>query len=409
MGKKWYVATAAAVTAAVVGVAAGGVYYNRQPHAAPGETIAAPAARIHPATPSAPADPELAAKLSKLASDPRLGHLVGQVSEGGNVVWEQDPTQPVRPASTTKLLTAAAALLTLGEEDRLTTQLLDAGNGTVVLKAGGDVMLDDAALAKLAAGTPKDTKKVVVDTSIWPDDAFNSTWKKDDIGGGYIAPIQPVMVHGARIGGTEGELPRSSTPALDAGRALASRIGGAAVELGTGQGNVLAESKSPQLADRLRDMMYESDNVMAEALGREVAVARHQAADFGGATQAVRDTFAEHGFDTTGLTLKDTSGLSEDNRIPPALLNSVLANEDLHGLLASLPIAAAEGTLASRFQHSPGAGWVRAKTGTLTGTSGLAGTVTSRTGHVYTFALVSNDSEISAAREGLDAMASALR
>ena len=53
---------------------------------------------------------------------------------------------------------------------------------------------------------------------------------------------------------------------------------------------------------------------------------------------------------------------------------------------------------------------MRAKTGTLTGTNALAGTVTGDSGRVYTFALLSNDGgDALAVRRALDEFASLLR
>ncbi|EEI17972.1 D-alanyl-D-alanine carboxypeptidase/D-alanyl-D-alanine endopeptidase, partial [Corynebacterium lipophiloflavum] len=159
---------------------------------------------------------------------------------------------------------------------------------------------------------------------------------------------------------------------------------------------------------RLRAMMKDSDNVMAEAIGREVAIHRGSTAP-----QATLDVLAEHGFTTAGTTLADSSGLSTLNLITPALLDAVLLSAAQGGeiapLLDTLPVAHGEGTLYDRFEDLPGRGWVRAKTGTLDYTSALAGTVTSENGNVYTFALLSNDSEILPARRAMDTLTSALR
>ena len=72
-------------------------------------------------------------------------------------------------------------------------------------------------------------------------------------------------------------------------------------------------------------------------------------------------------------------------------------------------MAGGDGTLVDRYGDLSGKGWVRAKTGTLTGTSALVGTVTSKVGNVYTFAMISNDSDILTARARLDEIASTLR
>ena len=85
--------------------------------------------------------------------------------------------------------------------------------------------------------------------------------------------------------------------------------------------------------------------------------------------------------------------------------------EVLRPLLDYLPVAGGTGTLAVRFQEGDrrGAGWVRAKTGTLEGVSTLTGYTATRDGRVLTFALMSQDSMPFEARPALDAIAAELQ
>ena len=77
-----------------------------------------------------------------------------------------------------------------------------------------------------------------------------------------------------------------------------------------------------------------------------------------------------------------------------------------HGL-----VAGATGTLSERYASTnrDGAGWVRAKTGTLSQASGLTGFVVDTDGRVLTFALLSNDRSPGESRPALDAVAATLR
>lgn len=428
MKNGWWIASSVGALVAVIGVAGAGIYVNEQVNGLnhpPAYTVADPGLLIEPALGDAAtdADPvdftQLAAQLQAAATDPRLGTFVGQVQdvETGDVIWSQNPESAVRPASATKILTAAAALYELGWNDTIITDIV-AGDtpGTVVIRAAGDVsisedQLDD--LAKQLEGQSIDT--VLVDTSIWSADTFAPGWERIDIDAGYITPIEPIMIEGGRIGGSRGDLPRTHTPALDVAKALATRVGAGT----TGQGSapaaalVLATTESESLEKRLRRMMEESDNVMAEAIGREVAQKRGVDTDAGSSAQLSVDILGEHGFDTAGVQIVDNSGLSFDNLITPKLLDDILtaaATEDaLRPLLNTLPIAGANGTLVDRYDDLSGAGWVRAKTGTLTDTSALAGVVTSVGNRVFTFAFVSNESTISDARAAMDEMATVLR
>lgn len=78
---------------------------------------------------------------------------------------------------------------------------------------------------------------------------------------------------------------------------------------------------------------------------------------------------------------------------------------------AYLPVAGGTGSLSSRYvtQNQGGAGWVRAKTGTLSVASTLAGYVLDRDGRVLTFTLMSSDRPPEVSRPALDAVATTLR
>jgi D-alanyl-D-alanine carboxypeptidase/D-alanyl-D-alanine-endopeptidase (penicillin-binding protein 4) len=81
-------------------------------------------------------------------------------------------------------------------------------------------------------------------------------------------------------------------------------------------------------------------------------------------------------------------------------------------VLTGLPVAGFTGTLDERFDSpaaTDGVGLIRAKTGSLTGVSSLAGTVVARDGTAYAFAMMADDvPNAVAARSALDDAAAAL-
>ena len=81
-------------------------------------------------------------------------------------------------------------------------------------------------------------------------------------------------------------------------------------------------------------------------------------------------------------------------------------------LLDLLPIAGGSGTLSDRFlagdARTSSAGWLRAKTGSLTAINSLAGVVTDASGRVLTFAFISDDAGPTG-RLAIDALAGVLR
>ncbi|SMG21974.1 D-alanyl-D-alanine carboxypeptidase / D-alanyl-D-alanine-endopeptidase (penicillin-binding protein 4) [Corynebacterium pollutisoli] len=421
IGKKLWWSLAAVVTAvAVSGVAGFAVvadrHYGDLTHA-PAYVAEEPSPLLEPATAETVDNAALGARLTALAGNPALGTVHGRVTDTvtGETVWEQAAGEALQPASATKILTGAAAILELGPDDTLVTEVVEGPQpGTVVIRAVGDVWLTSGQMDSLAEQIGE-ADQVIIDTSAWDGDPFMPGWDPADVDAGYIAPLEPAMLYGARLGETEGDVPRSHTPALDVAQALADRVGAATVGIGPAPADatVLASVESPLLTERLEAMMMDSDNIMAEAIGHELAVHRGLPGSAAAATQATLDVLTEHGFDVTGVFLADNSGLSVHNLIPPRLLDDVLldaaTSPRLRPLLATLPVAGGSGTLVQRYGDLPGRGWVRAKTGTLTGTSALAGVVTAESGRVYSFALLVNGAEILGARAALDEFTSAIR
>ncbi|MGV0372860.1 D-alanyl-D-alanine carboxypeptidase/D-alanyl-D-alanine endopeptidase [Corynebacterium pilbarense] len=414
--KVWTWVAGAVALAAVGGVAGLGIAAHEQlseiTHAPPYQLQSAPTA-LEPATPSPIDATSLETALASLADNPDLGVFHGHVTQAssGDVVFDRASDEALKPASVTKVLTASAALLSLGAQDRITTEVVRGANpGEVVIKAAGDVWLDDDAMDELSQQVGQ-ADTVLIDTSAWEGmPELMPGWDPLDIDGGFVAPLQPAMLSGGRLNGeTSGDVARSHTPALEVAQALANRVGAQNVGVGAADGEVVAAVESPTLVERLELMMKNSDNVYAEAIGREVALARGTT-DAPGATLSVLE---DRGFNTAGLVLRDNSGLSAENLIAPKLLDAVLYDAtsmpELRPLLSALPVAAGEGTLLDRYSDLPGRGWVRAKTGTLDGTASLAGTVTSVNGNVYTFALICNDADVLAARRAMDEFTSALR
>lgn len=436
------------VVAAVVAVSA--VLVTRRSHddvaikPLPAPATAAPA--VTPVADSAPTptDAGLTAALAPALADPNLGNLTGRVTDAltGEQLWEQRSTLPMQPASTNKVLTAAAALLTLDRDARLTTTVVAADQrtdpGLVILKGGGDTTLsaappgtdtwyrDAARISDLADQVRRsgiEVTAVGVDISAYPGPNMAPGWDPADIPGGDIAPMAPVMLDGGRTQPVTEDSGRSTTPATDAGRALAVALGidPAAVTVRpapvTGARQI-AKVQSPPLIDRLRVMMNASDNVMAEATAREVAAQLGRPQSFEGGVQSVLGQLSSAGIDTAGAILMDSSGLSVDDRLTARTLDEVVtaaAGDDepkLRPLVDLLPIAGGSGTLSNRYLDTTAgrdaAGWLRAKTGSLTGTNALAGIVTDARGRVLTFALMSNGAGPTG-RTAIDALAATLR
>jgi D-alanyl-D-alanine carboxypeptidase/D-alanyl-D-alanine-endopeptidase (penicillin-binding protein 4) len=192
---------------------------------------------------------------------------------------------------------------------------------------------------------------------------------------------------------------RSAAPDLAAGRSFARLLGvpSAPVARGpAGSGKQLAAVSSAPLATLVRQMLRFSDNVIAECLGRQVAIALHRPASFTGAAGAISAQVGKLGV-VAGHGMVDASGLAARDRLTPAVLVAVLRmavrNPRLRDILDGMPVAGWSGTLSDRYLTGvsrAGAGVVRAKTGTLSGVSALAGLVHDRSGALLAFAVIAD-------------------
>ena len=159
--------------------------------------------------------------------------------------------------------------------------------------------------------------------------------------------------------------------------------------------NPILASTSPTLQVITDWMMTWSDNVLAERIARSAASAAGFSRDYAGVAKVFRQLMTNLGIDTKNLVVKDGSGLSRENRVTAQQISQLLMviarDEKLGSLITGLPIGGVSGTLTERFiETAPSAiGLVRAKTGTLNGTTNLAGYVESENKE-YIFVIIAD-------------------
>ena len=396
----------------------------------------------------------VAATLADPAVAGRLAISIVDVATG-QPVYERAATVPVLPASTVKIATAVAVLTALPPDQRLsTTVVAGALPGEVVLVGGGDPTLTAmtpgtppplpvgptgeadlqpdhplpaslpvlAAQVRQALGSAVVTR-VLVDESLFVGDRTAPGWKPSYVAvDGAVAPVGALMVDGGRV--RADRRPRHAEPGLAAGRQLAALLApGATVPVEAGRAAagaaLLGQVRSAPVTDLVERMLTRSDNDLAEALARHVAISQGQAASFAGASAAMGQVLAGRGVE--GVVLADGSGLSRLDRVTPAGLTRVLARAAsgqeprLAPLLTGLPIGGFVGTLSDRYRSAgtgtPGAGSVRAKTGTLNDVSALAGLLRTTDGRLLAFDLTTDGVPLGAnkrAEAALDTLATGL-
>lgn len=238
---------------------------------APAVTAAptAPLARVTPAaapspTPEPAADPATVAlqeRLAKVLTRPDTQLERGTVavavrSSDGTVLLDHAAHTPLLPASTMKLVTAAAALQVYGAEHRFTTTLLRTGRidgvgtlrGDLVLQAGGDPVLagptygsrvyparprtplEELATRARTAGIRRVAGRVVGDGSGFPGRSAPTGWKDEYFWDFDARHITALTVDAGLV---VAEVPITEGSESDAAGAAAGEASDAPVDLAT--------------------------------------------------------------------------------------------------------------------------------------------------------------------------------
>lgn len=439
-----------------------------------------------------PAETRLSATIDVILADPRLdGAQAGVVvadARTGDTVYQRNGDRRLIPASTTKLLTSAAALELLGPGHRFTTDVRTDGTrragvlaGDLYLRGGGDPTMLAADYDALAAQVAAAGIRVVRGDLVADDTRYDATrlgpdWTWDDEPYYYAAQISALTVAPdtdydagtvivtATPGGSAGARPeigltpstgylridnRATTVATGPTSVSFERAHGSNTIVVTGQialgaaptrdwvtvweptgyaadvfrsalrrhgvrvigrtvlgrttpaGSVgVAHHDSMPLGELMVPFLKLSNNGHAEVLTKEIGRVLTGSGTWSAGLTAISEYVADTGMDTGALRQRDGSGLSRRNLIPPAefvdLLVAVRAEPWFDTWYAALPMAGdadrfVGGTLRSRMRGTPAAGNVHAKTGSLTGVSGLSGYVTDADGRLLAFAVVTNN------------------
>ena len=362
------------------------------------------AAGLRAQTPVLPADSLPWPQNVQVRIDSLLLHPMFQTSTVGLMVYDltadsalycHNHRQLLRPASTMKLFTAIAALDRLGSSYQLYTSLYYRGNisnrtlwGDLICVGGMDPCFDDddmQAFVQNLRNIGVDTLRgrIVTDCSMkdtlhwgegwcWDDD--NPTLsplllgRKTDFGQRFANALTHGGVELVDVCLTQGELPQEEA--------------------------FIVCARPHTISQVLERMMKDSDNLYAETLFYQLAASTgRRPATAQQACTLMEQLIRRLGLNPKGYRLADGSGLSLYNylsaELEVQLLRFAWQNPQIYNsLLPSLPIAGEDGTLKKRMQSGGAWGNVRAKTGTVTGVSALAGYCTAANGHRLCFSII---------------------
>lgn len=355
------------------------------------------------------------------------------------------------PASTFKILTLFALNHYANLQARLRTRVTRDSAG-LYLMAGGDTLLGAGAsdpkqivgraglttLAELTVKALNEGEKPTAALPVYLDGTFftgpgvNPGWDAADVASGQITPIHPIALESHTVPGksTASNPVRPDDAAVAAQKAFVDALNTAGKE--SGMSFTLAERRtapaeaveiaaveSATLLEQAQHMMLESDNALAEVLGRCAAIAAGKEGSGEAAQQTVRQALVDAGVNIENLAQADVCGMSLTDRVTARTLVQVVAllNADEHAeqLMSTFPVAGVSGTLSDRFGAANAVHartFVQAKTGTLYTVSSLCGVAIRPDGTRLIFAIILNDlggsDALPAAKERVDAAAAAI-
>ncbi len=293
---------------------------------------------------------------------------------GGDIVYSLYPEELFVPASTIKLIVTASALRLLGAQFVYNTSVLSGLPptqqgvipGDLIIRGTGDPTLDSGQYRQIACQLKAQGINAVQGNIVGEGPVTIA----DRAGGRDAARAlrQALLEQGIQVAGS---------PTV--GRAPPSVY-------------LLYRKVSTSLREYIQAINLYSDNQRGERLARSLR------ASFGGGGSPygfISELWAQAGLDVSGLQLIDGSGISDHNRVSPALLTSVLVemvhdSSQFAALADSLPVAGTSGTLSGRMEDTVAEGCVYAKTGTINRVSCLAGYVIVDSNPRLAFAVMMN-------------------
>ena len=166
-------------------------------------------------------------------------------------------------------------------------------------------------------------------------------------------------------------------------------------DLNATSNKILAEHFSPPLLDDIRVTNKVSENLHAELALRLAGKLRGDGGSFEGGREAVKQFLLQAGLKEDEFTFLDGSGLSRRNLVTPAATVQLLiyAARQPWGPVfeESLPVSGMDGSLSDRFQKTPAAGMIHAKTGSLSHVNALSGYGQTQAGTRFVFSIFCNN------------------
>lgn len=378
-------------------------------------------------------------------------------AETGKVVYSKNDNKLVNPASVQKILTLIPILETLDEDYKFTTELYSRGEDSYILKLGADPYLSSKDLKTIVQNIPVETKKVYIDDSILDNKLWGEGWLEEDMWNIYTphfgsynldSNLIKLTIMPSERGQNALIINPTGYPFVFRNNIITSDTTDVIIENdSSSSGNVLLLTgtvsypvvkvfpitnlkryfnfqlkkalenrkvylKEYFILDKVKpsdvfvfkctheldmateDILKNSNNFVAETLFK-LAGGKYCNAESGSDVCGIKmfnDYCRRNGLDNSKYKIVDGSGVSKDDYVTTDFVTDFLRINKDNPVMEKLP-SPGEGTLASRLITIKNS--MKAKTGTHSDVSSLAGFLTAKSGKKYVFCIISNDPKFS--------------
>lgn len=378
-------------------------------------------------------------------------------AETGKVVYSLNDKMLMNPASVQKVLTTPVSVEILGENYLFKTGLYSRNEDCYLLKLGADPFLDSKDLKTLARNIKSDTQRVFVDDTVLDNKTWGEGWQWDDDlnvlmpkfssynldknlikltvmpadNGQFATIINPskyplvffnhiktdsktdIKVHRDNnisantliLSGTVARPTVIYVPInnlqryfiVQLSRTLEDRniyLKHAFVPSKIQESDIFIQEVTHGIDIAVNEILKNSNNLVSETVFK-LAGAKYLGLETGTDSAGIKmfnDYCVKNKLDNSRIRITDASGVSKNNLVSADFVTDFLGINKDNKIMEKLA-KPGEGTLTHRML--PIKDNLRAKTGTLSDVSAIAGYLTSKSGKKYTFCIITNDMKLS--------------
>lgn len=330
-----------------------------------------------------------------------------------DTIFSINESQPMTPASLTKLFTTSTSLSLMGGDHKLSTKLFTEDNnikdgiidGNLYIKGFGNSIFTEQDLKYLVdellkRGIKSITGSVIGDDSYFDDIYVREDWIDGEGANVKLPPISALVLDRNRTTVRKKIRRRYryisenvKDPSLFIASQLSEKLKLSGIEIKGKSSKGLAPykifpiaEKSVQLKELVSLVNKYSDNFLAECLFKTLGAesSKMQGNSFF-SQQAILKFIKDNNIYSLGTEIVDGSGISRSDQATPLAINGLLEKMyfdliNFDDFYNSLSIAGVDGTLRGRMMGTEAENNFRGKTGSLNGVSGLAGYLTTQDG-----------------------------